>query len=118
MLFETVAEVTGNQLQQRDEVSLAFAIGQRALVGQGQLVDVINQFRQCGHFPLQGEDRLRGQLAYAVLYRFQLTAQYRQRRAQLMRNIGHKGAAHFLIFFQRAGQAVKILCKPAKFVTA
>ncbi|MNY39953.1 hypothetical protein D3C86_1746640 [compost metagenome] len=63
-------------------------------------MQIVHQFGQGGDFGLQGAQRSSRRLTYAVLQRLQLTAQHRQRGAQLVRDVGHHGAPHLLIFFQ------------------
>ena len=35
-----------------------------------------------------------------------------------MRYVGHKGAAHLLVFFQRGGQLVEVVRQPEQFILA
>ncbi|MNE21455.1 hypothetical protein D3C80_1146190 [compost metagenome] len=93
-------------------------IGQRAFVGHRQLVQIVHQLGERAHFRLQRRHRFRRKLTYAVLNRFQFAAQYRQRGTQFVRNIGHKVAAHLLVFLQGAGELVKILGQFADLVLA
>jgi ribonuclease G len=48
----------------------------------------------------------------------ELTPQYRQRRAQLVGDIGHKIPPHLLVLFKGAGELVKVLRQLAQFVLA
>ena len=111
-------EAAGGYLQQLHQIGGLLAIGEGAFVGQRQLVQIVHQLAENADFALQRGDRLWRQLAHPVLHRLQLAAQDRQRRAQLVGDIGHKGAPHTLVFFQRAGEAVKILRQLAQFILA
>ena len=81
-------------------------------------MQIVDQFGQGGHLGLQRTERRRRRLPHAVLQRLQLAAQHRQRRAQLVRDVGHKSAAHLFVFLQRGGQLVEVVRQPAQFILA
>ena len=70
---------------------------------------VVNQFGERTHFSLQRSNGVGRELADAILNGLQFTAQHRQRRAQFVRNVGHKVTTHLLVFFQRTGELVEVL---------
>ncbi len=81
-------------------------------------MQIVHQFSKRADFGLQRGDGFRRKLPHTVLNRLQLTAQHRQRRAQLVGDVGHKVTAHLLVFFQRAGELVEVLRQLAQFVLA
>ena len=71
-------------------------------------MQILDQFGQGGDLRLQGGDGIRGEFPDPILNRLQLAAQHRQRRAQLVGDIGHQVPAHLLVALKGAGQLVKI----------
>ena len=115
---EALAECAGHNFKDIDHVDWGFLVGQGAFVGHGKLMQIVHQLGQRADFRLKRGHGLGGELPHAVLNRLQLAAQHRQRGAQLVRNVGHKIAAHLLVFFQRAGELVEVLRQLAQFILA
>jgi hypothetical protein len=67
-------------------------------------------------FALQRGERLARQRPHAILDRLQPGAQHRDRRAQLVRDVGHEAAAQLLVACERLGEAVEVLGQPSKLV--
>jgi hypothetical protein len=59
---------------------------------------------------------LRSDLSYAILHRFDLTAQDRQRRPQFMRNIGQPLPLQQFVSLQALGHIIEIRSKLAELV--
>ncbi len=57
---------------------------------------------------LQRAHGLRVEAAHAVLHRLQLAVQHAQRRAQLVRHVGHELATHPLVALQGEGQRIEV----------
>ena len=71
-------------------------------------MEIVHELGERAHLRLQRGHRFWRKLAHAVLNGLQLAAQHRQRRAQLVGDIGHQVPAHLLVALKGAGQLVKI----------
>ena len=105
---EAVAIAGGDPGQQRAEVELLLAVIEGAEVGEGELVEIVDQPAEVEDLAVQRADRRGGRLADPVLQRLDFAAQHGQRRAQLVGDVGDPLAPRRFVPFQGRGQQVEI----------
>ena len=81
---KALAEGAARYFQHVNDVYGRLLVGQRAFIGHGELVEIVHQLGERAHLRLQRGHRFRRKLAHAVLNGFELAAQHRQRRTQLV----------------------------------
>ena len=102
--------------EKRHDVDGLPAVGERAAVGQRQLVQIVDQLAERADLGAQRLERFARKRAHAVLERLELARKHGERRAQLVRYIGHEAAPQRLVPLERLRQAVEVLGEAPELV--
>lgn len=110
------AQAVQHGCQDDRQIDGSAPIRQRTDVGQRHVVQVLDQLAQLADLLVQRPQRVGCHRPDAVLQRFQFGAQYRQRCAQLVRDVGHEVAPRAFVVLQRLRQQVEVARQLAQFV--
>ncbi len=105
-------------LAERVQIQRGEVVAQVAGVGQGQVMQVVDQMGELAHLGFQRGDGLVVERPHAVDHRFQLALQHRQRRAQLVGDVRKPALAGFLALVQALAQAVHMADQIPQLVAA
>ena len=82
------------------QIEIFFMIGQRAEVGERQLVKVIDQTMQPKRLCMERADSIRGGIADSIKEGLDLTAQHGQRSPKLVKKIVNPLSARFFVLLK------------------
>ncbi len=105
-------------LAERIQVHLAEVIAQVAGIGQGQIVQIIDQMGELAHLGFQGGDAVLIERAHAVHHGFQFTLQHRQGRAQFMGDVREPALPGAPALIQALAETVDVMDQLADLVAA
>src|SRR5690606_22417299 len=115
-VFKTRLHHHDQFLQQFQQVTGLFTVGQCPNICQRKIIKIIHQIGQATRLLLQASQCLLIEGAHTILQCFDVGLKHSERRAQLVGDVSHPPSPRLFALLQGVAQVVEVLCQRGKFI--